>query len=138
MGTALLPSVSVATSDDARQRTVKALDSILTKLGDAQFAAEHLEDFAHYVFTGELPPKLVALKNAGDETYLKVIRVVSKAQAEAIAEAVPEARPRSKWLGRLMAQRSYLLSRLRDRQKSRSNVETDRQADEADTEGRAR
>jgi hypothetical protein len=137
MGTAMLHPASAATVDDARQRTVKALESILTRLGDAQFATDYLEDFAHYVFTGELPPKLVALKNAGDETYLKVIRVVSKAQAEAIAETVPEARPRSKWLGRLMAQRSYLLSRIRGIQKSRRNFETDEPADEP-AEGRAR
>lgn len=119
----LLHPESTATAEDSRQRTVVALKSILTKLGGSQFAAAHLDDFAQYVFSGELPPGLVALKDAGDETYLKVIRIVSKAQAEAIAEAVPEAPARPSWLHRLFARRSFPLYRARGLRKGRKEAE---------------
>ncbi len=78
---------------DSRERTRIALDSILTKLGGREFAESYLDDIVEYVFSGELSPGLRELKDAADETYVKVIRVVSEAQAEAIAEAVPEPRP---------------------------------------------
>lgn len=129
METIFLHPESTTTADESRQRTVTALNSILTKLGGGRFAATYLDDFAQYVFSGELPPGLVQLKNAGDETYLKVIRIVSKAQAEAIAEAVPEPPARSGWLHRLFSRRSFPLYRT----ERPRNVRTEAEAMEADT-----
>jgi len=94
--------VSARTSSNSRERTRTALFSILTKLGGHEFAETYVDDFTHYVFSGDLTNALRELRGAGDDTYHKVIRVVSEAQAEAIAKVVPEARPRSAWFWNLV------------------------------------
>jgi len=68
----------------SRKQTKTALHSILTKLGGHNFADKYIDGFVDYAFSGDLPDDLCKLKETGDDTYIKVIRIISKAQAEAI------------------------------------------------------
>lgn len=101
--TPTMPACQPAVMNDPRARTESALHSILTKLGGCDFAEAYLEDFVEYVYSGELPTALRELRDREDETYLKVIRVISEAQSEAIAEAVPEPPSRMRWFWSLFS-----------------------------------